>query len=502
MHSHSAAPLRRNNDGIDVGIDENVTVLRRMVAPLAAVTALVVAATLASVPASATSRAAASPPVLATAGATSGQVVQASRAGQASPGLTTARPVAEQKKRRRYTPRTGVMHTDPRRSDRRKILNHINKSIASTRRRQKIRIISWNVASQAFVDKLIAAHKRGVSVRLLMSANKAKGNRSFSQLRRALRKPRPNITLPKRFRSWARGCDRSCRGRRGIAHSKLFIFSRVGKAQRVVMSTSANATEVAVRYQWNDLFTTTGSKVIYRGFMHAFQQAARDRRVRAGYRAFGGGDVSGYVYPWTGKQARGDRVIKVLKRVTCRGARGETGINGRTRIRIAQDAILGNRGIAIAKKLRTKWENGCNIRIVYALMGNRVLKILRHTSRGPVPIQQIVNDWNQDGVYDRYLHSKAMAVSGWYGRDRSSRVAWQGSENWSGLAKLSDEQGFKIRRGGAEGVYARWVDHLFRNPPQPAQQSTLRMARARGVDPYALIKEELGLPVKRAGSMR
>ena len=180
--------------------------------------------------------------------------------------------------------------------------------------------------------------------------------------------------------------------------------------------------------------------------------------------------------------------------------RGGTGINGRTRIRIAQDAIINNRGIEIAKILRTKWENGCNIRIVYALMGKQMLGILRHTSRGPVPIQQIVNDWDGDGVYDRYLHSKVMTVSGWYRKDRSSRVAWQGSENWSGLATISDEQGFRIQRGGAEGVYARWVDYLFHNPPPPPPQTTLRMARARGVDPYALIKEELGLPVKRAGS--
>ncbi len=485
-----------------MGIDENVTDLRRLVAPLAAVTALMVAVTLASVPASATSRAAASPIVLATAGATSGQVVQAGMVNQASPGLTIARPAAKKKKRRRYTPRTGVIHTDPRRSDRRKLLNHINKSIASTRRRHFIRIISWNVASSEFVKKLISAHKRGVSVRLLMSDGKAEGNRNFGQLRRALRKNRPGAKLPRRYRSWAKACHRSCRGRRGIAHSKLFIFSKVGRANRVVMSTSANATEVAVRYQWNDLYTMVGSKPIYHGFVRAFDEAARDRPVRHAYRSFGPGAVTGYVYPMRGKNVRGDRVKKELRSITCRGARGGTGINGRTRIRIAQDAIINNRGIEIAKILRRKWENGCNIRIVYALMGQRVLGILRNTTRGRVPIQQIVNDWNGDGVYDRYLHSKVMTVSGWYRKDRSTRIAWQGSENWSGLATISDEQGFRIRRGGAEGVYARWVDYLFNNPPPPPPPTTLRMARARGVDPYALIKEELGLPVKHAGSPR
>ena len=188
--------------------------------------------------------------------------------------------------------------------------------------------------------------------------------------------------------------------------------------------------------------------------------------------------------------------MKELKRITCVGARGGTGVAGRTRIRIAQDAILDDRGIEIGKILRTKWENGCNIRIVYALMGGQVKSILQNTSRGPVPKRQIVQDLDDDGVYDRYLHSKSMAVSGWYREDRSARVAWQGSENWSGLAKISDEQGFQIRRGGAEGVYARWVDYLFNNPPPRQRTTTMRLAAARDVDPYALIREEAGLPAR------
>ena len=414
-----------------------------------------------------------------------------------SPGVSSAAPaaalVAAERRRDRYTPKTGVLTNNPLGDSRKRIMNHILKSIRNTHQGQKIRIISWNVASREFVTVLTKAHQRGVSVRLLMSQTKADEqprDGDYWRLKRALRQP--NGT-PKKLRSWARGCDRSCRGRRGIAHSKLFIFSKVHKARRVVMSTSANATDVAVYRQWNDLYTQVGNRQIYRGFMEIFRQSAKDRPVSRGYREFHGRDVTGYAYPWKGRDARGDRVMKELKRITCPGAKGGTGINGKTRIRIAQDAIIDQRGIDIAKILRHKHESGCNIRIVYALMGRQVRSILNNTSRGPVPHRQIVQDWDLDGIYDRYLHSKSMAVSGWYRKDRSARVAWQGSENWSGLAKLSDEQGFQIRRGGAEGTYARWVDWLFENPPPMARSTTLRVARARGVDPYALIKEELGL---------
>ncbi|MGZ8744011.1 MAG: phospholipase D-like domain-containing protein [Nocardioides sp.] len=462
--------------------------LQRALAPTAVATTLVLAATLAPV------SAASGPPR--TTAVTSPATATVTTTAASTVASTVAR--ADRRDRRKvFSPKTGVITTDPRTANKRRIFERIVKSITFTRRKQTIRIISWNVASSTFVDKLIRAHRRGVSVQLLMSSNKAEGNASFLRLRSELRKPRPGPELAKRYRSWARGCERSCRGRRGIAHSKLYIFSRVGNSERVVMSTSANATEVATNFQWNDMYTQVGSKPIYRGFSEIFRESARDRPVKRGYREFVGSDVLGYTYPWRGRGARGDRVINELKRITCTGARGGTGVDGRTRIRIAQDAIIDNRGIEIAKVLRHKWQAGCNIRIVYALMGKQVLGVLRNTSRGPVPIQQVVQDFDSDGVYDRYLHTKVMTVSGYYGKNRSARVAWQGSENWSGLATISDEQGFRINRSGAEGVYTRWVNRLFGNPPVVNRSVTMRTAAQRNVDPYALIREELGLPARR-----
>lgn len=459
---------------------------RHVLVSTAAATALVVAVTLASVPG------ATAVPRLPTADRTT-KVVQA--INQAAGSLRG--PSGD---RRRYTPQPGVITNDPRSADKRRLLEHIIKTIGGTPRRQHIRIISWNVTSRGFVDKLIAAHKRGVSVRVLISDGKALDNGEFWRLKRELQEKRPvKARVGKKYKSWARTCEGSCRGARGIAHSKLFIFSKAGRAERIVMSTSANATEVSVNYQWNDLYTHVGNRKIYRGFVDAFIESTRDEPVRRAYREFRGESVTGYVYPWKGRDARGDRVIKELKRITCNGAQGGTGLKGKTRIRIAQDAIIDQRGIDIAKILRHKWQSGCHIRIVYALMGKQVRSVLTRTTRGPVPIRQIVNDYDEDGIYDRYLHSKSMAVSGWYRNDRSARVAWQGSENWSGLAKLSDEQGFQIRRGGAEGVYARWVDYLFENPPVVNPVTTARIAAVRDVDPYALIREELGLPARPRG---
>lgn len=396
-----------------------------------------------------------------------------------------------------YTPKQGVKVNDPRRRDKRKILDHIIRSIRNTGHRQEIRAFSWNIASTGFVRSLLHANSRGVTVRVLMSKGKAMEqprDGDFWRLRRGLRNRSENHPQAKGERSWARYCDRSCRGRRGIAHSKFFIFSKVRKAHWVTMSTSANATENSVNVQWNDIYTNVGSERIYRAYLRTFKEAEQDQPARPGYRITKGDTISAYFYPWKGERARGDRVINELRRISCRGTRDGAGVDGRTRIRIAQDAIIDERGVDIARKVRRLWEQGCNIRIVYALMGKQVLRVLRHTDRGPVPIQQIVNDYDYDGIYDRYLHAKVMTVNGRYNDDRSARVAWQGSENWSGLAKLSDEQGFKIRRRAAERKYAGWVDYLFNNPPEAFRsREAAARASAPGVDPYALIKEELGM---------
>jgi len=398
--------------------------------------------------------------------------------------------------RQGYTPRTGVKTNDPRRPSKRRILSHIIRSIKSTRHGELIRVFSWNIASPNFVRALIYANKRGVSVRVLMSHNKAMEQArdgDYWRLKRALR--HRSRTHPQRLgqRSWAHTCSRSCRGRRGIAHSKFFVFSKAGGARRVVMSTSANATEVSVNSQWNDLYTNVGSDKIYRAYLNIFAESARDKPVGGGgYRAVTAGSISAYFYPWSGRKARGDRVLKELRRIKCRGILDGTGIAKRTRIRIAQDAIIDQRGITIAHKLRSLHENGCNIKIAYGLMGKEVRRILLHTNRGRVPMRQIVSDFDGDGVYDRYLHSKSMAVNGHYGKDLRARVAWQGSENWSGLAKISDEQGFKIRRDGAEKKYAAFVEYLFKNPPERSRAS-IAAARAAGIDPYAQMREELGI---------
>src|SRR5262245_57554658 len=69
----------------------------------------------------------------------------------------------------RYNVPAGVRTNNPlgNREARRKIIAHLLHTINSTPGGQKIRFATWNLRSDDIVNSLIAAHRRGVSVRVV-----------------------------------------------------------------------------------------------------------------------------------------------------------------------------------------------------------------------------------------------------------------------------------------------------------------------------------------------
>lgn len=378
-----------------------------------------------------------------------------------------ARPAAKHHKLERrapdtYTPRPGVKFNLPTSKDRRGVIKrHIYRSLQSAPAGSKIRIASWNIQSRRMVDAAIRAHDRGVSVRVIMAkavADRQREGGAFDRLHRNLRQGNKN--LRRSMRSWARGCEASCRGFGGIEHTKMYLFTRVGAARNVVMVSSANMTEVAAYVQWNDMFTVVGRPDLLQKFFSIFQEMSLDKKAKRPYQTYDSGkDLQAFWYPYLDKQAVGDPIVRQLRKVRCDGATGRTGYRGRTVIRIAQTALVGSHGARIADKLRKMYGRGCRIRVLYAVSDS--------TSRaklGRVPQRQYVQDTNGDGVYDRYLHMKSMTINGVYGGDTSARVVFNGTANWSPKALASDEAGFRVIRNRLEEKYESWIDYLWNHP--------------------------------------
>ena len=428
-----------------------------------------------------------------------------------------------------YVPQEGPAFNNPygKTADVRRLIGQVNRTIDSVPRGGKIRISAWNVRSGSITSSLIRAHRRNVSVQVVMDRanwNPNNPNADAKRLADALKKG--NKDRPKSRKSFLRRCISSCRGKHGIPHTKFFLFNKVRVKKHkeiktvrwVTMYGSYNATELGATIQWNDLYTIKEDAPRYDQFLNVFDQMVKDDPIRNAYVGYDDGVIANGFYPYTGKGISGDPIMDVLNTITCTGAATKTGV---TRIRIAQTSMYGDRGLALARKLSQLRRQGCNIRLVYAMFGGEVLRIMRAAK---IPMTHLAYDRDEDGLYDRYVHMKSMAVSGNIGGNPGAKITWNGSANWTSVALASDEVVGVVRKKWVTNRYMQWIDYMFTHRPlawdadtgdNPISDPTGRTAvgsmdtyearvaaqdqydalvasraKKRGVDPYALIKEE------------
>ena len=232
-----------------------------------------------------------------------------------------------------------------------------------------IRIALYSFSDGRVADALIRAHRRCISVRVLMNDHLSNSDvPAFGRLQRVLGHNRAT-------RSWARRCHQGCRGSHGPLHTKMYLFSQTGRARDVTVFGSSNMTGKAAYVQWNDLFVWKDRPGLYDQFSEIFAESARDRaRAGAGAnattptassrRCSGRSRVT--TGPTTGR-------CKALKEVRC-GVRptGGTGYGGRTAVTIKMHAMEGERGLYIAQHIVRMRKAGCRVRVLYGLIAPRI----------------------------------------------------------------------------------------------------------------------------------
>ena len=401
------------------------------------------------------------------------------RAGDPSlsgPAKTTAddspmlRAAALQKPRR-YSPAPGVVFNTALgpRENRNRIFGKIIAAINHAPKRSRIRVMSWNIMSRTAVNALLRAQARGVKVRVLMDNTNLVDipNPGFERLKAGLRRGNQDRKMSRR--SYAKTCMQSCRGSRGAAHAKFYLFSKTGKAEDVVMSGSANLTVAGAVNQWNDLYTWVDNRDLHKFAVRVYKEMWQDAPVPQQFVQFQSGkDVLGFT-PLFGPSGRtADPVQDLLSRVTCAGATKTK--HGRTIIRAAPDVMRNERGMAIAQRLRELWAQGCDVRIAYTVMGIDVFRFLgQGTARGPVPKRHLVQDFDGDGEFDNYFHLKALTINGVYDGNTAGYVTLNGSSNWSGYAAVSDENFGILYRRSTTMKYQHFIDFWYENFPRNAR---------------------------------
>ena len=353
-----------------------------------------------------------------------------------------------------------------------------------------IRLATWSFNDMAVAKALYAAHLRGVSVQIMAAASANRQYKPWQWLKKRLGGAfyRNGVAGSSDKVSFARECRGACRGRGGTPHSKYFLFDNVGSghARHVVVQSSMNLTKFAYQGQWNQALTLV-SQPLYNDFLAVFRETRLNRPQASPYRRYVTGSTTSMFFPRPSTSPAGDPVMQALNRTRCTGS--TAGGNGRTKIRIIQYAIYDNRGVWLSKKLRSLWQAGCDVAILYTVATRPVLDILRnHSGRGAIPMRQSVIT-NGKHEITKYNHSKWMTIAGNWGSSTAAFVTFAGSANWSNAAFSNDEQmqqvpGYSIARAHNANFNQTWVQRSSHTPGYGKKPQDARMVPASNSVPW------------------
>ncbi len=356
-------------------------------------------------------------------------------------------------------PAAGATFNDPTGDDaaQMKIARKIMNAVDGTPPGGTIRMTFYGLTLEEFTDKLIAAHERGVNVRVIMDDHYDMTH--WTRLAEALGGD-PTA------RSFALLCHRSCMTdtEPSYMHAKYFMFSSSGSSRLVVMVSSTNPTWSQARRGWNDAYTIVGNRTMYAAFRTNFEdltQGALEAEQPAVspdyYFTASTRGHKAYFFPRAGTDRFTDTMYLVMMNIKCTKAAPGYGINGRTVVRVAMYQWSAAR-IRLANTLWKLDDAGCRVEILYnPLQTNAdVVAALRRPggrNGGPTMWSTAVDE-NRDGLVDHYSHNKYMLVDGAYGGDTSTRLVFTGSANWTNAAlRFSNEVILKIHGSTAHAAY-------------------------------------------------
>lgn len=388
-----------------------------------------------------------------------------------------------------------------------RIVTTVEKAIRQTRKTRKVRrpvihISTYLLDRKPSVDALIAACRRGVSVRVILdedidnrnsrrlitalnSDNVPDRNRDgrpdrgahtgacnrplrggvsaprtsttandlFTprQARRSVKVPTDDSVTWGRDRSYVKVCKGSCRGKGGNMHSKFFLFTNTGRARNVVMVSSSNLNRGGAQLGWNDMFVVKGRKKLYAGFKSMHRAMTEDIRATADKVEVRDGPFVARFFPMRNASKATDPTMQDLRRIRCSSALG------RTQVHVSMFYWKGARGAYILDKLVSLARSGCQVRIIYGAPSIALAERMRNLARNHViDLWDSRWDHNEDGFNEVRTHAKYVLVRGTVGSNRKARQVWTGSQNWVGGSLFrSDELTLNIATPGAYRSYLR-----------------------------------------------
>lgn len=390
----------------------------------------------------------------------------------AEEGAAPQRTEHVKERRRGYTPPEGAHFNVPIGGNeaQHRIENVIQKSIRHAKKDSYIRIAIFSFDRKPIAQDLIDAYKRGVHVQVLLNDH---------QITRAMRMMNRAFGHSLARKSWIRRCDNGCRAHSENLHSKIYLFSKTGTAEKTTIVGSVNLTTNALIHQWNDGLVVENDDV-YDTFLGVFEEMKMDKDVKRPYEVFNISDrYQLQVLPYMNATRRNDPIMKILNKIHCKGATNGAGISGRTMVRVDMHRWAGHRGKYLADKIVNLWADGCNVKVMHGSASEEVRNaITRSTHRGRVPIRSNGFDDSGDGVIDRYTHHKYLVISGHYGKDTHENRIYTGSSNWAPSGVRGDEVIFRVVGPRLVRAYVKNFNFIWDHGSRPIPYGRARMTMA------------------------
>lgn len=326
-----------------------------------------------------------------------------------------------------------------------RIINKIGSAIDHTPKGSTIRLAVYSITIDKVASKLIAAHKRGVNVRIVTDdhlydyENEARREAMTTQIERLKKALGTDVKKD----SFVKVCGQGCMSDNQFAsmHAKLYMFSTSGSSKNVAMLSSSNPS-VTHTNAWNNLYTFVGNADIYNKLKDYFEDMTKEPDKGDWY---SNTEIGAYrLYTFPRKNPSLDEYVHytMLKKISCTGVAKGYGTkptdpkSSRTIVDVSMFKITENR-MEVAEQLSTLGKQGCLVRVALSHESTPDTVIKELVTDGKVQVRDL-DVWKtvKNGVTGKkerivynYTHDKYIAINGSYDGDNSASIVFTGSPN-------------------------------------------------------------------------
>lgn len=357
------------------------------------------------------------------------------------------------------------------------VFTQLIRLIDATPAGETIRGSIYELEDMDVANALLAAHRRGVRVRIIVDeqtrvGSDREGHAAWDLLTAASGLGHDDsssdsymIACDDYFPSVRRGCLSTPPPDPSYNHNKYFLFSKIGpfddgtSYSDVVFQTSSNFNWWYKEETFNDSVTFT-DPTVFEGYVQDHWDERLARSKSAGNNDYywstpTGSAYRAYYFPRADPDYNNpstDTVVNTLNLMTCKYT-GDDGAAHTTAIRVAMYQFLKSR-VQVANALAKLKSQGCSIEVVDVTTDSTVDSVLDGAG---IPHKVCSKSINGHNIR---THTKFWIVDGMYDGGTVPRV-YAGSHNWTGSAlRSADETMLRIESAAYYAQYKAFYDKI------------------------------------------